>query len=334
MKRTALRRSGAILHKLALVVTAVAAVTACTGRSEQSTAYSPAYSPAGQRTVVVNEVSIRYFDINPEAAGATVLYLHGYSGTGYEMQFLKSELGPDMRIIAPDLPGLGFSGKPSVDYNLSYFLNFVRGFVDELALETFVLAGHSMGGKIASVYAALDGPDHLEGLILLAPYGLEGEAGEIVGFLSNTGSLVDVSFNLHSETLIDIAVRLNVFHDDERIPEDLVRYISAATFSSDEGIRALSNITRNAIARDPIDWLLPEISVPTLIVWGMNDRILSYRHAETFHGLISESRLVSVSECGHMPHVERPEITAAAWMTFLETLGHYPSRSAEPANGG
>ena len=245
-------------------------------------------------------------------------------------------------MIAPDLPGHGRSDKPEIDYNLSYYLEFVRAFIRALDLEAIVLVGHSMGGKIAAVYSALHGQGGIlvgdavdanhahigtvEHLILIAPYGLDGEAGEILGFLSNTGDLVDVSFNLHNQKLMDVAVRLNVFHDNKKIPEDLVDYIAAATFYSENGVRALANITRNAIARDPIDWLLPEIAVPTLVVWGENDRVLSFRHASTYSGLITGSRLVAVPECGHMPHVEQQQVTAQALLEFVAARAVFESR--------
>ena len=272
--------------------------------------------PTGaERLVEVNDVTIHYFDFNPDAVGSPILFLHGYSGSGYEAYFIQDDLA-DRRIIAPDLPGLGRSGKPDVEYNLSYYLSFIRGFIDALGISDFVFIGHSLGGKIAAVYTALHASMVSE-LVLIAPYGLDGEAGDIVAFLSNTGDLVNVSFNLHNQTLIDVAVRLNVFHDHEKIPEDLIDYIASATFYTENGVRALASVTRNAIARDPIDWLLPEISVPTLIVWGENDRILSIRHADTFAALIDGSRLVRVPACGHMPHVEQQAVTAAAILALI-----------------
>jgi pimeloyl-ACP methyl ester carboxylesterase len=315
------------------VFLAVAALAALAGCDREPPVVED-FPAAAERSVEVNGTRIHYFDFRPDATGTPILFLHGYSGSGYEAYLIQDDLG-DRRVIAPDLPGLGLSGKPDIEYDLSYYLDFIVGFVSALDLDRFVLAGHSMGGKFAAVYTALHGSSgfvvgdagvsnhtHLglvEQLILLAPYGLDGEAGEIIGFLSNTGDLVNVSFNLHNQTLIDVAVRLNVFHDSKKIPEDLIDYIASATFYSENGVRALASITRNAIARDPIDWVLPEIAVPTLIIWGENDRVLSFRHATTFAGLIRDSTLVSVPECGHLPHVEQQAITAQAIVDFLRT---------------
>jgi pimeloyl-ACP methyl ester carboxylesterase len=181
-----------------------------------------------------------YFDFNPEAAGPPILFLHGCSGTGFEAYFVHDDLD-GWHIIASDLPGFGRSGKPEIDYNLSYYLNFVRGFIAALGLEELVLIGSSLGGKIAAVYTALHGEmgmtttpastavlDRIgvvSALVLIAPYGLDGEVGDIVGFLSSTGDLVTISFNLHNQTLMDVVVRLNVFHDSKKLPVDLVNYI-------------------------------------------------------------------------------------------------------------
>ena len=268
-----------------------------------------------ERMISVEGVDVHYFDFRPWAPGPPLLFLHGYSGCGYEAYFFQDDLGP-RRVIAPDLPGHGKSGKPDIDYDLGYYLEFLRGFMQALRLDHVVLVGHSMGGKIAAAYAALDGSS-VDRLILIAPYGLDGEVGDFIGALSNTGELVDISFNLHSQALMDLVLRLEIFHDHTRIPQDLVDYISDATFFSENGIGALANITRNTIARNPIDELLPQILVPTLIIWGENDRLLKFRYAAEFHGLIAGSTLVSIGECGHMPHVEQQEATADAIQSFL-----------------
>lgn len=331
----AMRRMVAAAVLLSLFLVA----TGC-GREPPTVEHIPL---TAERTAVVNDLTIHYFDFNPDAAGTPVLFLHGYSGSAYEAYFFQDDLGDDVRVMAPDLPGLGRSDKPRVEYNLSFYLNFLRDFVRQLGLERFVLAGHSMGGKIAGAYTALHGvagiprtvgddapgstPTRLgivERLVLLAPYGLDGEAGDIVEFLSNTGDLVDASFNLHNQTLIDVAVRLNVFHDSSRIPQDLVDYIAAATFYSENGVEALASITRNIIARDPIDWVLPEISVPTLVIWGEQDRVLNIRHADTFVTLIPDASLVRLADCGHMPHVEQQEMTADAMRAFIRGTNPRP----------
>ena len=63
---------------------------------------------------------------------------------------------------------------------------------------------------------------------------------------------------------------------------------------------------------------LTEIQQPTLILWGEQDRILGIRDAQRFHQAIRQSRLVWIAKCGHVPHLEQPQITAAHILEFAD----------------
>ncbi|MBW4699371.1 MAG: alpha/beta hydrolase [Aphanocapsa lilacina HA4352-LM1] len=61
---------------------------------------------------------------------------------------------------------------------------------------------------------------------------------------------------------------------------------------------------------------LPALSPPTLILWGENDRILDPPDAHKFHKALPGSRLVWIQNCGHVPHLEKPQVTAGAIEQF------------------
>ncbi len=266
--------------------------------------------------VTIDGVEVHYFDFHPDAPGTPLIYIHGYSGSAFEAFYFQDDLGPDYRIIAPDLPGAGLSEKPDIEYTVDYYVEFVRNFADALGIERYDLIGHSMGGQIATVLAARGEPA-LDRLILIAPYGLEGEASRVLEFLSNAGVVVDYGFVLHNETLVDIAIRLEVFHSPRKIPKDFVAYLALATFHTENAIPALASITRNIIGKEPTDALLPLITNETLIIWGADDRVLDFRYAADFNVGIENSRLVAIPDCGHLPQVEQQEITAKAIRRFL-----------------
>ena len=287
-------------------------VTGCAGTPPVVESY-PAESA---RAVIVDGVRIHYFDFHPDATTTPILWIHGYSGSAFETYYLKDALGPDRRIIAPDLPGSGYSEKPVREYTLDYFVEFVGDFVSELGVSQYVLAGHSMGGLIATTFAA-EQPPGLEKLVLVAPYGLAGEAGVIPEFLADAGVLVDYGFELHNETLIELAVRVNVFHDAGSIPQDLIDYTTVATFHTPNAVPALASVTRNVIAREHDPSVLDRIQVPTLILWGAEDRVLDFRYAAAFNRRIRGSILQAIPDCGHLPHVEKPATAAAILNDFL-----------------
>lgn len=275
------------------------------------------YPQESAHRITVNGVEIHYFDFHPEGTQTPIVWLHGYSGTAFETSYIQGHLGPRRRLIAPDLPGGGYSEKPEIEYTLDVYLEFVERFIDALDLDSYVLVGHSMGGLIASRYAS-ERPDGLERLILIAPYRIEGAAGPIAEFLSHTGVLVDYGLELHNETIVELGMRFNVFYDPDLIPPDLVNYISASTFHTPNGVGALASITRNMIGVEHDPAFLEKIAVPSLIVWGAEDRVLDFRYSAPFNRLIPGSTLQAMPRTGHLPHVERPAVTADIIRDFLE----------------
>lgn len=271
------------------------------------------------RWITVDGVDVHYFDFNHDAPGVPIVWVHGYSGTAFETVPLRDALAPDQRLIALDLPGSGYSEKPEVEYTLDYLVGALRAIVAELGLERYALVGHSMGGLVTGQLAA-ERPRGLAALILVAPYGLAGEAGVVLEFLADTGVLVDWGLRLHNETVLEIAMRTNVFHDTARIPADLVDYLATSTFHTPNAVAALASVTRNVIAVEHDPAYLERIEVPTLIIWGAEDRVLDFRYSAAFNRRIPGSELQAIPDSGHLPHVEQPEITVEVIREFLSEV--------------
>lgn len=273
------------------------------------------YPDEAARRTVVDGIDVHYFDFDGQADVTPIVWVHGYSGAAFETTYIVDHLG-GRRLVAPDLPGSGYSGKPDIDYTLEFYVGFLGRFIEIVGLERYVLVGHSMGGMIASAFASRH-PAGLERLVLIAPYGFDGEAGAIPEFLADTGVLVDYGLELHNETLLEIAMRTSVFHDTSRIPQDLVDYLNVSTFHTENAIPALASITRKVIAGEHDVGMLSKIDAPTLIIWGAEDRVLDFKYSARFNRLIPNSTLQAIPDCGHLPHVELPEVTAAIMREWL-----------------
>ena len=108
-------------------------------------------------------------DFETSGSGATaLLYLHYWGGSARTWRPVIDALPDDYLHVAVDLRGWGDSPKPDAGYGLADMAADVLGVIDTLALERYVLVGHSMGGKVAQ-YVASDRPAGLLGLVLVAP---------------------------------------------------------------------------------------------------------------------------------------------------------------------
>ncbi len=261
------------------------------------------------------------------AAGSTgrpVVLLHG-GGTDSASLSWHSSMGlfsQTCRVIAPDLPGYGESARPGVDYTIEYYTDFLNHFVQDLGLNEFSLVGLSLGGHIAASFT-LQFPSTAEKLILVSSAGLG------TRWRWRTLARLMVKMPTFYDTVRKIAVRSrpaircslrNLVHDPQVITEELVTEISQSIATSGGG-QAWSSYVEHEM-----DWSgfrnnllnrLAEITSPTLIVHGSNDRLIPVKWAKKAHQLIPDSQLSVFEKCGHWPPREKPIEFTGAVLKFL-----------------
>lgn len=98
----------------------------------------------------------------------TLVFLHYFAGSSRAWTEVIAELAADYHCVAPDLRGFGASDAPAENYAVNDYADDVADLIRALAIENYILIGHSMGGKIALAFAARN-PSGLQSLILLAP---------------------------------------------------------------------------------------------------------------------------------------------------------------------
>ncbi|OHD73854.1 MAG: hypothetical protein A2177_14255 [Spirochaetes bacterium RBG_13_68_11] len=191
---------------------------------------------------------------------------------------------------------------------------FVERFREALGTETMDLVGHSLGGQVAIRYAVRY-PGRVRRLVLIDPDGLAGEEGCWLGF-ARLGPLVDLAFDFNSRCIIRSVMRRNVFHGRSGL-EGVVSG-KAAYLLIPGGNRAVTRITREAVGTEPVDDLLPLVGQDTLVVWGVEDRLLPMRWADGWIRGLARAEWCPIPECGHMPIAEKPAETAVALEEFLQ----------------
>ena len=253
-----------------------------------------------------------------DAADApTVVMIHGFTGSKENWYPLAKALDGRYRLLAPDLPGWGESErKPGAVYGFSQQAANVADFIRAVSPgKPVVLLGHSMGGGIAAMTAAL----HPE---LVARVGLLDAAG--VRFKDNQFG-IDVlagknPFGVEDAASLQRYIDI-VFHDAAAKPwlpwpasSALIRRrIADAPF--EQGV--LDRIGRSEESLLPGE-LASRIRQPALLLWCRQDAVIDASALELYAQRIPQARKVLLDGCGHMSLMERPREVADAVVALVE----------------
>lgn len=282
-------------------------------------------------------LTMAYMDIPPPASRkprGTVLLLHGKNFSGaYWKDTVEALTAQGYRVIAPDQIGFGKSSKPApFQYNFHALAANTKALLDELDVDSVSVAGHSMGGMLASRFALMY-PNTVEKLVLVNPIGLE----DWKRF---------VPYQPLDETLAG---------ELAQTPEKVKSYMTRAYFDGkwkdkydplldlqagwaagpDAGrIARVDALTSEMVFTQPVLYEFPDIEAPTLLIIGTRDRtaIGAGRAPESVRAklgrydrlgektaeAIPDAQLVELDDIGHVPQFEDIDRYMAAFSDFLQ----------------
>jgi pimeloyl-ACP methyl ester carboxylesterase len=266
----------------------------------------------------VGQINTRFWALGDE--GSTVLLIHGIGGSLEDWMLNANALARHNRVFALDLVGSGHSDKPSVSYSFSYLAQFVNDFMEAENIDRACLIGHSLGGGV-SLQFTIQFPDKVDKLVLVNSAGL-GKEGSILfrlPALPILGELLTRPSRKGTANLLKACV-----HDPAVVTDELIELAySLAVLPGAQNaflstVRSLGNFRgiRKDVLRSIAD-NLSTITVPTLIFWGQQDRILPVAHAHVAENKIPDTQLHIFDPCGHCPQLERPEEFNSIVLKFL-----------------
>jgi pimeloyl-ACP methyl ester carboxylesterase len=253
-------------------------------------------------TLERRELRYGMFDVPIRWAGRgrPLLFLHDVWGLvgGWNPRGALARLAEEHLVMAPSHPGYdGATGLEHLDDLLDLSLYYLD-LLDELLIDSPYLVGHGFGGMIAAEMAAL-APQRIAKLILVAPYGLWIEAAPVA----------DV-FALRPEELAQAAwfnpAAAPPPPDDPELRLQQAQNLSAAA-------KFLWPIPEKGLRKR-----LHRLVAPTLLVWGERDQVVPPVYGEAFNKRIPNSRLVTIPNAAHFPHLEQPNAFARVALEFLE----------------
>ena len=264
---------------------------------------------------------VAYQDVG---SGEALLLLHGMAGSSETWRAVIPQLARKYRVVAPDLIGHGQSAKPRGDYSLGAFAVWLRDLLDELGVTRATIVGHSLGGGVAMQFV-YQHPDYCQRLILISSGGLGPDVGLVLRLLSAPGA----------ELVLPVIAPPPVL----TIGNKLRTWFSSAGIQSPRGAEVWSayssladSQTRNAFLRtlrSVVDYRGQAVSalnrlhlksdLPTMAIWGDQDKIIPVEHAHAAHAARAESRIEVLAGVGHFPQVERPSEVVDLIDDFIAT---------------
>lgn len=231
-------------------------------------------------------------------------------------------LSGSYRVIAPDLPGYGASGRINGEYTLEFYTNIVKGMIEAFEAAPVVLAGLSLGGGIC-LNMALTYPELVKILIPVDAWGLFDKLPwHRLTYWYSRSKLND---NLYAWTgrypsVIRWSLAYNLFGDKSRITGALIEQVQRSMLEPDAGKPFISfqrsEITPAGLTTD-LFGRLEEIRLPALLIHGSLDKAVPLKGAVIAAARIPDGELHVMEGCRHWPQKERPEEFAAAVRSYL-----------------
>jgi pimeloyl-ACP methyl ester carboxylesterase len=273
-------------------------------------------------------INVLCIDIHYKEFGSgenTFLLVHGFGAGVFSFNSVSKELAKYERVVALDLPGFGLSERPKnftlngIDsYSRIGQVEVLRTFVGELKLSNIILVGHSMGGGVAALFTEKY-PNLVRALILEDPsISSNGLPKGISAFLKSPVGKFLFPLLLKPITSSLEGVIDKAYFDKLKItPQMKENYLKTLKVKDwDKGLYYLS------IADNTFDGEegLSKISIPTLVITGANDEIVSPTLSKKVSGLIPKSQFAVIENCGHIPHEEKPLEFVEKVLNFLRVL--------------
>jgi len=237
--------------------------------------------------------------------GPVVLFLHGAGAAGPNpFEPMLERLNSDFQVIVPEHPGYGYSDRPDWIKSISDVAYFYLDFLEQMDLSDIHLMGNSMGGWIACEIA-IRNTRRLKSLTLIGSVGINIEGISPPVYL----------FDKTPEETMRLALT-----DEKIISELLSRQPNAEQIKINERNLETAAQYVSIPYNDNLHNWLHRIDIPTLILAGDGDGLVSPGYLHEFEKRIPNSKMSVLEDCGHIPSLERPDLLNSVFREFVAGL--------------
>ncbi|HEY6260498.1 MAG TPA: alpha/beta hydrolase [Nitrospiraceae bacterium] len=313
------RAGGQLFVALFILTLVYHIMTACSSPSP-----IPAQFDAIERmtihTVLVHDQRIAYLDVG---TGPPVILIHGFGGSMWQWEYQQHALSQHFRVITLDLPGAGVSDKPEIDYRPDQMLDYFVGFMDAVKVPQATLVGNSMGAGLA-IGMALTHPSRVAKLVLiggLPQHVMEKLTSPSIRRALETSApswLVSFGSMLFGGLMTESILR-EIVHDPALLTPAVIER-SNRNRQRPGLIKPILTVRENLpLWESEFATRLGEITHPTLVIWGEEDRVFPIAVGKELHQTIKGSRFISIATAGHIPQWERPDAVNQELISYIRS---------------
>ncbi len=234
---------------------------------------------------IKEEGGFRYLE---KGEGTPIVILHGIMGGLSNFDQVIQHFSKNYRVLLPELPIYSF---PLLKTSVKGFAKYLHDFYVFKKIDKAILLGNSLGGHV-TLYFTNKNPENVEAMVLTGSSGLyEKSMGDSYPKRKNYEYIKRKA--------------QEVFHDPRVATKELVDEVFEVVNNRMKVIRTLAlakSAIRHNMAKD-----LPQMKLPTCLIWGKQDKVTPPEVAEEFHKLLSDSDLFWMDNCGHAPMMEHSE---------------------------
>jgi len=268
-------------------------------------------------------IPTRYLEAGPDAgSGArTVIFLHGVNGHLEVFAKNVAAHAAEYRVLALDLLGHGYTGKPDHDYEIAHYIDHVLAFMDAAGVDRASLVGTSLGGWISARIAA-QAPERVETLSLVSSGGLTAYTAVMDKLRTLGTQAAAATKGADDDGRAAVRARLEfVIKDKALVSEELVE-ARWRIYQQPDYKAALPHIlclqdmevrARNLLNEEE----LAQITARTLVLWTEDDPTATLADGKRYADAIPGARFEVFNKSSHMPQFEEPERFNALHLTFL-----------------
>lgn len=270
-------------------------------------------------------IELNGFDIHYKVWGGgerTLVLIHGFGASTFSWQEVSEALAANARVIAYDRPGFGLTQRPlswqgTNPYSLKGQTELLNSLLEQWGVEQAVLVGHSAGAAVAMQFA-LEHPDKVEGLVLVAPAlsnGLNGW-GRFFSSLPQVRHLGPLLARIAADRGLN-QLR-EAWHNKSTLTEQVIEGYTTP-LRADDWDRGLWEHFR-ASRPLSLEAELANLTIPTMILSGDNDGIVPLSRSAQAACTVPGAVMVIIPQCGHLPQQEHPDLFVQAVEDFLAIL--------------